>query len=285
MPQIILDCNSIKDTQAIIVSVEDFKTRYLYGLPLEKDGKPLPDDIFENFLDIATQQIEMLLNLKLRKTIITENKDFRYDDWVNWSYTKASYPVVCPVSLDGYLGTTKQAVYPRQWLVSRATSDNKLYSRIMYMVPTYAAAVGNQNSIIVSGIIPNINWFASYNNNGMIPCYWTLSYVTGWSKVPSEIIDAICKMATIQLLPIISDILMGNSNSNIQGSGVGWGISSKSISIDGLSQSLSSTAPQGGVFSARLKQYQTTLGDTVGKNSGELQQLIDYYKDINWICA
>lgn len=282
MPQITLICDSEKDTQNQIVSIEDFKKQYLYGLPLEKDGVSIPDEVFTNFINVAVEQIEMLLNLKLSKTIITEQKDFRFDDWKNWSYVKATYPVVCPIALKGYLGTTKQAEYPRQWLVSRITSDNKLYSRIMYMVPAYNAASGNQNMIVTTGVVPALNWYAGSQGNH-IPCYWTLKYVTGWSKVPNEIVDAICKMATLQILPILSDIQMGNGNSQIQGSGIGWGISSKSISIDGLSQSLSSTAPQGGVFAARTKQYQDALGDTAGKNSGELQRLIDYYKDINWI--
>jgi hypothetical protein len=150
------------------------------------------------------------------------------------------------------------------------------------MVPVYNGSAGNQNSIITSGVVPNLNWFARQSH---IPGYWTLKYITGWSAIPSEIIDAICKIATLQILAVVSDMLMGSGSSQIQGSGVGWGISSKSISIDGLSQSLSSTAPQGGIFGARTKQYQAALGDTSGKNPGELQNLIDYYKDINWISA
>lgn len=284
MGAITLVCRSAINTSQRITSIEDFKLKYLYGIPLEKDGIPIPDQVFENALEVAEQQIEMLLNIKLKKTIINEQKDFRYDDWINWSYVKASYPVVCPLGLDGYLGSTKQAKYPAQWLTARKTDDGKLYSRIIYMVPTYPASAGNQNSIVVSGIIPSLNWFNG-SRGGHIPCYWTLKYITGWSNVPPEIINAIYKIASIQLLVIISDILMGNANANISGSGVGWGISSKSISIDGLSQSLSSTAPQGGIFGARTKQYATDLGDTNGKNPGELQRLIDYYKDINWITA
>lgn len=282
---IILICNSKKDTRSTIVSVEDFKTKYLYGLPLEKDGQQIPDEVYENFLEVASEQIEMLLNVKLRIQLVKEDKDFRYDDWINWSYVKATYPVVCPIQLNGFLGTTKQAKYPRQWLVSRKTDDGKLYSRIIYMVPTYPAAMGNQNSIVVSGIIPALNWFSAYKGNGHIPCYWNLEYITGWSKIPIEIQDAICKLAAVQFLLILSDMMMGNANSKITGTGVGWGISSKSISIDGLSQSLSSTAPQGGIFGARIKQYNDLLGDINGKNSGELQRLIEYYKDLNWMTA
>lgn len=285
MPKITLICNSEKNTSSTVLSVEDLKLKYLYGLPLEKDGTTLPDEIYETAINAAIERVENLLNLKLRKQIIEEEKDFRYDDWVNWSYVKATYPVVCPLQLDGYLGTTKQAKYPRQWLTSRATSDGKLYSRILYMVPTYPAAMGNQNSIVISGIIPSLNWFASSKGNGHIPCYWTLRYITGWSNVPAEIVDAIAKIATLSLLPILNDIQMGNANSKIAGSGMGWGITSKSISIDGLSQSLSSAAPQGGIFGARAKQYQDSLGATDGRGGGQLQELIDYYKDLNWITA
>lgn len=278
-------CNSAKDTTPTALSIEDFKLKYLYGLPLEKDGQSIPDEVFANAIATSCERVENLLNLKLARTVISEEKDFHYDDWVNWSYVKATYPVVCPLGLDGYLGTTKQAKYPRQWLTARATTDGKLYSRILYMVPAYSAALGNQNSIVVSGIIPSVNWFASYRGNGRIPCYWTLKYVTGWNKIPLEIVDVIGKIATLQIIPMLNDILQGNSNSNIAGSGLGWGLSSKSISIDGLSQSVSSTAPSEGVFGARVKQYQLELGSTDGSQGGQIKELIDFYKDINWMTA
>lgn len=281
MPKITLIANSEKNTSSTVLTVEDFKLLYLYGLPLEKDGTAVPDEIFEQALESSIERVENLLNLKLRRTLITEEKDFRYDDWINWSYVKATYPVVCPIGLDGYLGTTKQARYPRQWLVARATSDGKLYSRILYMVPTYPAAGGNQNSIVISGILPSLNWFAAYKGNGHIPCYWTLQYITGWNKIPAEIVNVIGKLATLQLLPILSDLQMGTVGQS--GTGIGWGISSKSISIDGLSQSLSSTAPQGGVFGARQKQYATELGETDGSKGGQIKELIDFYKDLNWM--
>lgn len=284
MPQITLTCNSEKNTSSTALSVEDFKLKYLYGLPLEKDGVTIPDEIFEQALESVIERVENLLNLKLRKTLIEEQKDFRYDDWVNWSYVKATYPVVCPLGLDGYLGTTKQAGYPRNWLAARKTNDGKLYSRILYMVPATPSG-GNQNSIVISGIIPSINWFSGFGRGGHIPCYWTLKYITGWSKIPAEIVDVIGKLATLQILPILSDLQMGNAQAGMGGSGIGWGVSSKSISIDGLSQSLSSTAAQGGVFGARLKQYQDALGDTDGKRGGQIQELIDFYKDLNWMTA
>lgn len=279
--QIIFSTKSNKDTKQVL-SIDELKSRYLFGLPLEMDGATIPDSVFEYYLSVAKEQIESLLSIKLDKQLIKEQKDFYYDDWVHWSYVKATYPVVCPSALTGYLGTTKQVDYPRPWLQSRKTSDGKLYSRILYMVPTFGSTT-SQNAIIFSGVMPNLNWYASYGSNGQIPCYWNIEYVTGFDIVPADILNAIGMLASVQILPIISDILMGNRKAGIDGSGVGWGINSKSISIDGLSQSLSSGASSG-IFNARIKQYQQQLGTYVGGNApGELQSLIDYYGNFIWI--
>lgn len=282
MPQINFSIITVKNTRQIL-SVEDFKQKYLFGLPLEKDGVLIPTEIYEHFIEAAKEQVEDLLNLKLNREIIKEQKDFFYDDWVHWSYTKATYPVVYPIALRGYLGTTKQVDYPRSWLQARKTSDGKLYSRLLYMVPTYNS-VTSQNSIIFSGVMPNLNWFASYGANGQIPCYWNQEYITGFDKIPTDIIHVIGMLASISFLAVLSDMLMGNRQAGETGSGIGWGMNSKSISIDGLSQSLSSGATSG-IFKARIQQYQQTLGTLDGRQKGELQRLIDYYNGILMICA
>jgi hypothetical protein len=280
MPRITLSCISLKNTQQTM-SVDDLKLKYLFGLPLEKDGQPIPEEVYEFYLDAAVQQVEELLSLKLNKTVIEEQKDFYYDDWVHWSYIKASYPVVYPRFLRGFLGTTKQVDYPQSWLQARKTNDGKLYSRMLYMVPTYNSTT-SQNSIIFSGVMPNLNWFASRGANGQIPSYWNMTYITGFDRVPSDIIHIIGMLASIQILIVLSDVLMGNNSGDE--SGMGWGINSKSVSIDGLSQSLSSGAGTG-IFNARVKMYTQQLGDLSGRQPGELQRLIDYYNAIAMTCA
>lgn len=283
MSRITLSLPSIKSTQQILTA-DDLKQKYLFGLPLEKDGVAIPNEVFDWHISTAKEQLESLLNIKFDRQIIKEQKDFFYDDWVQWSYVKANYPVVHPIALKGYLGTTKQVEYPPSWLKARQTSDNKLYSRILYMVPTFGS-VTSQNSIIFSGVMPNLNWFASYGAKGQIPCYWNMEYLTGFEKTPPDIIHAIAMLASVQILLIASDMLMGNNHqAGMSGTGIGWGVNSKSISIDGLSQSVSSGAING-IFSARIKQYVAQLGDLTGRNQGELSRLINYYSDMNWIVA
>jgi hypothetical protein len=151
------------------------------------------------------------------------------------------------------------------------------------MVPTYNS-VSSQNSIVFSGIMPNLNWFASYGAGGQIPCYWSMEYITGFDTIPNDILHVIGMIASIQILATLSDMLMGNRQAGESGAGIGWGINSKSISIDGLSQSLSSGASNG-VFNARIKLYQQQLGDLAQRQPGELQRLIDYYNSFIMICA
>lgn len=266
------------------LTVDELKQNFLFGLPLEKDGKVIPNSLYEFHLKAAQDVIEGLLNVKLQRQIIEERKDFIYDDWVHWSYVKGSYPVVYPVELHGFLGTTRQVSYPQSWLQAKKTNDGKLYSRHLFMVPTYNSAATHNNAIIFSGVMPNLNWYASYGANGHIPIYWNMKYVTGFHVIPHDILSAMGMLASLSILPILSDFLMGNTQVGITGSGIGWGINSKSISIDGLSQSLSSGASNG-IFNARLKQYQERLGDIEGNKKGELKRLMDYYGQLIWITA
>jgi len=264
-----------------VFSVQDLKERYLPGIPL-------PESVTESslsfFIDSAISELENFLTLKIPKQIVHENKDFYRDDWVNWNYLRVTYPVVCPISLEGYLGTTRQITYPREWMSTRKTSDGKLFHRSINMVPTRNSTT--TEALIYSGVMPNSHYTASKT----IPNYWSIKYVTGWDVPPPELLDVIGMMTSIKVLQIISDALMSGSlrkvvNQDGQDTlapngtsfgGVGFGLSSKSISIDGLSQSYSTYVNgQTGVWGARLKQYAEILDVT--KPNTLLNRLYDTY--------
>lgn len=265
MPQLTLNILSAKKTSQVF-SPKDLRENFLAGIPLEKLDQ-IPESTFDFYISSAQEQVENYLNLKLGKTIIEEEKDFNRDDWVNWNFIKTSYPCVHPLTLDGYLGATKQVNYPSSWISSRKTNDGKLYSREIYLVPTQNAA--HNEVIVYSGIMPNAGFF---NGSRAIPDYWTIKYITGFDTVPNDIIQAIGMIAAIQILGIVSDMYIGGSK---MGGGLGFGVSSKSISIDGLSQSVSGYANgQTGVFGARIKMYGDQL---LHPEKGLLKQLIEYY--------
>lgn len=233
----------------------EIKQLYLYGINLQKDGKELPDEVIENYINSSVEMIENYLQIKLKKQVITENKDFIGSDWEAWGIIRLSYPVVCPLGLIGFLGTTKQVTYPSTWLSSKKNSDGKSYSRIINLVPN----TNSQSSemIVFSGIMPNLRSYGDYKS---IPNYWQAKYITGFDKVPEDLRNVIGKYTALNVLALAGDFLQRTP-----------GQSSGSISLDGLSQSTSTFASStGSIFGARIKQYSDELKD-------ELKRLSDYY--------
>lgn len=264
---------NIKSTVNIqqVLSASDIKSLFLVGLPLDKLNA-IPDETYDFYINSAIEFIENLLCLKLNKQIIAENKDFYIDDWQNWSFIKCTYPNVFALKMQGFLGTTKQVDYPAGWLSSRKTSDGVLYSRMVYMVPTQNST--QQELIVYSGIMPNAGFFTGHRQ---IPNYWAMEYVTGFDKIPANILQAIGMLAAIPLLGLISDMLLAG-NKNI--AGMGYGVASKSISLDGLSQTVSTYANgQYGVFGARIKQMGEQL---MNEKNGLLANLQSYYGNFIW---
>lgn len=255
-----------KDTKALI-SVDEFKSYYLWGIELQKYGKEMPDEVYQRSILRAQEAIEELLQIKLVKQIYSEDKTFFSDDWKSWGYIPTQYPVVCPIDLVGFLGTVRQVQYPKEWLSAKRTSDNQYLHRQLYIVPN-SRSTFNQ-LVVYQGILPNVNYFA----NSTIPYYWKLSYVTGWDrdKIPATILAVIGKIAALDILAVASDAMLYSP-----------GIASTSISLDGLSQSLSSVASgQNGLFGARIKQYLDELFGRSGRD-GEINRLKDTYTALIW---
>ena len=166
-----------------ILSISDLKSRYLAGLPIPSE---ITEESIQFFIDSSVSELENILSLRFRKQIIREEKHFGNTDWQAWGFINTTFPVVCPIALDGYLGTVRQVSYPKDWMSARKTNDNRNYSRMLNIVPTQGTVDGGA---VYTGIVPLIS--GALNNSRQIPNYWTIEYVTGWDKVPSEILDCI----------------------------------------------------------------------------------------------
>lgn len=270
MPTITLNFKSQKATDNQIISAQELKDQFLYGIKIQKDGRELPDSTYNDWIQFAKKDIERSLSIKLDLQIFTENKDFHLDDWRSWSQVKATFPIVCPIALDGYLGQTKQVAFPKEWLSVRKTSDNETYSRLIHVVPNQSVTY-QQSAALYLGVFPNMGWMGAGTNT---PEYWTIEYITGFLTVPIDIKTAIGMLAALNILTVANETIA---------SALGiLGGNSKSISIDGLSQSTSMYINgQTGIFGARIKQYTETLNG-VGSQDGLIQKLKDYYGSIVW---
>ena len=126
--------------------------------------------------------------------------------------------------------------------------------RNVYLIPNTGSKSGatmTQNSVIYNGVSPHLAWFGQT----YIPNYWRPRYVTGWDKLPGDLFDFVCKVAALNILAIMGDVLYG------------VGITSISISLDGVSQNTPLTrSGQGGLFAGRIKTYIDDINNSILPN-------------------
>lgn len=246
MSQLTLRSSYSKNSD-LVISAQEIRRNYLYGITF---NSPFTNVIKFNFSDTdiefhiraAQKEMENYLAIKLRRQIYSETLQFDNREWQHWGFIKTNYMVVCPLLLEGFLNTTKQANYPTEWLSSKKEAGDELYQRQIYIVPA-----GNTgaitNSVIFAGLLPNLG----YINAGQIPNYWKATYTTGFAKnkIPFDVMQGIGELTAISLLLIAGANVLGFP-----------GLQSTSLSIDGLSQNISTSLNS---YGARIKAMQDAL--------------------------
>jgi hypothetical protein len=267
MGRITLNMKYEKATREIL-SIEDLKDKYLYGIDIKSNGNPLPDKVYTYWIEFAKKEVENFLTVKLDLQIYTESKNYHISDWRMWSQIKAMYPVIAGLQIDGFFGTVKQLTYPKEW-ISVKTSSEDMYSRLLHVVPNTGSGF-HQTAATYTGLFPNIGHLGGGNHT---PNYWLLKYITGFKQLPANIEAAVGMIAALNVLTVGNETLASAMGA--------LGSSSKSISIDGLSQSTSMYINGStGIFGARIKQYSETLLGTP-QQDGLLKRLQDYYGAIH----
>ena len=250
-----------RKNEKLVLSPSELQSIYFYGITIQdKSGKELDSETYRFFIQSAQEEVEKYLGIKIKKQIITESLDFYNDEFRSFGFIQTTYPVVKPLKLTGFLGQVQQLEYPSQWLSSRKTSDNETYYRRIFIVPTQQATISQTGvSMMYSGVLPSIGML-NWNN---IPNYWSATYCTGFDKIPRDIVDVIGKLASVGIFNIAGDLILGTA-----------GIANYSLSIDGLSQSIGTTASaENSGYSARILMYNKEIKDTLGK-------LKSYYRNI-----
>lgn len=244
---------------ALAMSSTELINRYLFGIPLcTQNGVQLNIADLDAFLSAAQDWIEQSLEIKLNKQIYHERCDFIYDQWKSWGYVKTTLPVRKVHQLSGFLNSVQQVQFPDEWCsVYMNENDPERAYRNVYLVPNGGGTPINSGSVLYLGITPHLGfWSMDY-----VPNYWDVWYSTGFDKVPDNILNVMGKMAAIQALNVLGDVLYQP------------GVASQSLSFDGLSQSVSTTASQGNLFKGRIAQYQTEI-------EKEMKQLREIYRGI-----
>ena len=245
-------------------SVEELISNYMTGIPLQgRTGEEMNERTIEQYIRNASAQLESALSIKIAKQRLVEAYDFEREHFESWGAIQVHFLVNDLLELMGKLNFAQQIKYPRGWI---SWKRQKEYMRMLHIVPGQQGDLTGVTSDFVAVFTGRFPIFG-YSSANYIPNYWNVDYMTGWDKIPDDIMNASGKLASIQVLAVLGDIIFG------------VGIGSSSLSIDGLSQSITTTRNSNkSMFGARIDQYTAELKQ-------ELQWLKGSYKGVSFAVA
>lgn len=258
------------DPALSVISIEELKTYYLFGLDLTNDqGVEYPDSLFAFWIKNAVSWLEHKLDIPIIPTVISEERhDFYKDDYDKHIYLQLlRYPVISIESVKLVLpGEQVVHTFSKDWIHPQRDSGQ------LQLIP----GTGTAGTILLGATGA---WMpAFYRANKFIPDAFRVAYTGGFGKPPegsygfatgSEPASVSHPDPRLNSVPDIIKELTGKVASfgplNIAGDLLGGaGIASQSISIDGLSQSFNTTSSSTSAgFGARLIQYRQELKDQI----------------------
>jgi len=228
-------------TSTLVLSVADLKARWLHGVDLRDDnGNDLPDAVLEFHIKSAQAWVEKELDIHLEeKTIVDEAKDFYSNDYYQYGFLRVNHRPLQEVTL-----------LIAKWPVG----SGEIEFNDEWIKPDYVS--GQINLVPTAGTISaflvqqNAAFLPMLTGRDYVPQLFRVSYKAGFQagEVPDDILEVIGMKASIAPFNIAGDLIAGA------------GIANKSISIDGLSQSIGTTSSATNAgYGARILQYEKQL--------------------------
>lgn len=221
------------------LTAKHLKENYLTGFTFAgPDGQELAPAFFEEKLANAITKFEDITHIDvLQREVTSEKHDYMTTDYLNYAFMQLFRTPCQNVSQVRAVYPTGQViqVFPQEWV--RLYVEHSQF----HLVPTSGSLaqvmLGGGN-----GYLPFIFAGLSY-----LPNLWEVDYVSGFAvdAIPREVAGVVCKLASIEVLTIMSD-LVGPI-----------GVASQSLGIDGMSQSMARQLP---AFKARIESYKVDLG-------------------------
>mgnify|MGYP001025034570 CR=1 FL=1 len=216
------------------------RENYLFGIPLEDlYGNKMKEGMLDHYIRSAIEYTQRMLQIVIKPTDIeAEVHDYYAGDYVNWSYLKVDKrPIIEVKEMSMYFGEQKMFSVPADWIRKYDISGD------IQLFPTS----GTTSMILTQGgsYMPFI--LGTYSN---APGIWRVSYRAGLEDIPDDMVEYIMKRASIGILQVWGDLI------------IGAGIANTTISMDGLSQSIGTTqSPEFSGAGARIKNYQDDMKD------------------------
>lgn len=222
----------------LVMTAKFVRDTFLFGIDLRDDnGNEMPNSLIEFYILSAQQWIERELDIFLLPTNIDlETHDYHFQEYINFSFIKLFHKPcreVSRIAIRFPLSDTILEFDPSWFKIESVASQVNL-------VPTG----GTISSFLISGggsFLPML-----YTNRDYVPHIIFVDYVAGFAEdcIPIDILEVIAKKASLGPLNIAGDLIAGA------------GIASKTLSIDGLSQSIGTTSSATNAgFGARMINY------------------------------
>lgn len=234
-------------TTPLLVSVADLRRNYLHGVTARNAaGEELPDSAYEYYLRAAQSQISNYLLLTLvPTTIVDEQHAYSRIDMRQHAFLRLRKGPVRSVERIQIRWTADPAAAAIDFPLAWVTWNPASYQPRLQIVP----GTGTYNGALISGggqFLPLLARGAFQ----YVPDIFRVSYTAGLDvdSIDVDLLHAIAMTAAIGPLNIAGDLIAGA------------GIASKSMSIPGLSQSISTTssATNSG-YGSRIVEYQKEL--------------------------
>ena len=230
-------------TKEPIITVDKFKSTYLYGVDLRDNfGNELPDEALQSFLNIGIAEIEMDLYCPLTVRPEIQYVDFMAKNYQTFMYMQLPiYPIfsIDKVTLTYGEGTgSNDAIieFPKAWykvhkmsgqvemLISYSSINQLIFKQISFINPMLS---GNK---YLPSLIKVESQVGLSDEDGLI----------------SPLINStIGLIAAVQTLQVLGDI----------GSLGGNGVSSHSMQIDNLNQNVATTSTLGNLYKVTIDSY------------------------------
>jgi hypothetical protein len=226
-----------------LVTPEDMKTRYLFGINLsDQEGNPVPEATIQHAINSAASYLEHELDIIIFKTKFVENYDYRRVDYSDFNFIQLKKRPACNVELlrAKFPNNRELVRYPEEWYVLEKEAAQLQLSPVE---GTFSGLIVTQGS----GYLPLI-----YGTRDHWPHLFEVTYTAGFEEdcIPVIINEMIGMQAAIRLFEILGDLVLGS------------GIAAENVGLDGANVGKNTTASaMYSAFSARVESYRKSLDD------------------------
>jgi hypothetical protein len=255
----------VPGTWGEVCTSDEFRFGWLWGNNfLATDGETFSDDQIRYFIDAAMVEMERRLNITLKKVRVRCNPEERHlIKGEDYDVEEGFYEFrLHKIERHGLIATRKKPINKlhKIRLLSRYSAptmdltDSTVVDKTKGLLKFMKRPIRPSDTSF--GIQTAINPYGSELLNPYI--FYSVDYDAGYEtaeEVPADLKQAIGKLAAISLLNIIGDGLL-------------TGFSSSSLSMDGMSESFSSTqSATSAYFGARIKVYEEELNAYIADTS------------------